>query len=76
MGSFCGSLHEHQPVLLGELFAFFGANCSPVREVTLVANEHDGHIGVGMLPGILQPACKMVKRFSPEKFNKICQQKN
>ncbi len=35
------------------------------REVTLVADQHDGHVGVGVLPGILQPAGKMVEGFPP-----------
>lgn len=65
MSSFGGSLHEHQSVLFRKLFTFFSANCSPVSEVALVADEHDGHIGVRMLPGILQPARQMVECLSP-----------
>ena len=34
-------------------------------QVALVANEHDGHVGVCMLPGILQPACQVVEGFPP-----------
>jgi hypothetical protein len=33
------------------------------RQIGLVANEHDSHIGVGMLPRILQPACQVVEGF-------------
>ena len=35
------------------------------REVALVADQHDGHVGVGVLPGILQPAGEMVEGFPP-----------
>jgi len=46
-------------------------SCTPTaymcayREVTLVANEHDGHVGVGMLPGIVQPAGQVVESLTP-----------
>jgi hypothetical protein len=36
-----------------------------VGQVTLVAYKHDGHVGVGMLPCIIQPACQVVESFSP-----------
>jgi hypothetical protein len=34
-------------------------------EIALVADEHDGHVGVGMLPRILQPACQVVECLPP-----------
>ena len=34
-------------------------------QVALVADEHDGHVGVCVLPGILQPACQVVEGFPP-----------
>ena len=34
-------------------------------EITLVADEHDSHVGVGMLPRILQPAGQVVEGFPP-----------
>lgn len=34
-------------------------------QITLVANEHDGHVWVGMLPCIFQPASKMIESFPP-----------
>ncbi len=58
-------LHEHQTILLRKLFTFLCANCSSVGQVTLVAYKHDGHVGVGMLPCIIQPACQVVESFSP-----------
>jgi hypothetical protein len=36
-----------------------------VGQITLVAYKHDGHVGVGMLPCILQPACQVVESLSP-----------
>ena len=37
----------------------------PHREIALVANEHDGHVGVRMLPGIFKPAGKVIEGLSP-----------
>ena len=34
-------------------------------KVALVADQHDGHVGVCMLAGILQPARKVVEGFPP-----------
>lgn len=31
--------------------------CVTHREIALVAYQHDGHVGVCMLPSIIQPAC-------------------
>ena len=42
-----------------------GGLASTHSEITLVADEHDSHVGVGMLPGILQPAGQVVKGFPP-----------
>lgn len=36
------------------------------REIALVANQHDGHIGVCMLASILQPAGQVIERLPPE----------
>lgn len=34
------------------------------RQILLVANEHDGHVGVGILSSIFQPAGKVVECFT------------
>ncbi len=34
-------------------------------EIALVADEHDGHVGVGVLPSILQPAGQVVECLPP-----------
>ena len=44
--------------------------CIPLKhethgEITLVSNQHDCHIWVGMLSGIFQPTGKMVEGLSP-----------
>jgi hypothetical protein len=36
-----------------------------VGQVALIAYKPDGHVGVGMLPCILQPAGQMIESFSP-----------
>lgn len=38
---------------------------SAYRQVTLVANQHNCHVGVGMLPSVFKPACKVIEGFSP-----------
>ena len=35
----------------------------------LVSNEHDDHVGAGMLPGVFQPCCQMIKSVTPCKQN-------
>ena len=42
-----------------------GSCAAAYREITLVPNEHDGHVGVCMLPGIFKPAGKVVEGLSP-----------
>lgn len=35
------------------------------RQVALVADEHDRHVRVGVLPCVLQPARQVVERLAP-----------
>lgn len=37
----------------------------PYRQIALVSNEHDGHVGVGMLPRVFQPAGQVVECLAP-----------
>ena len=62
---FCGCLHEDQAMFLCKLVAFLVAHCTPVRQITLVPNQHYRHVGVGMLPRILQPACEVIESLPP-----------
>jgi len=48
------------------------------RHVPLVAYEHNGHVGAGMLPGIFQPRRQMIEGVSPANdtillHKKLCQ---
>jgi len=61
----CARLHEHQSVFFGERFALLRRDLAPVCEVAFVSYEHDGHVCVGVLLGILEPACEVVEGFSP-----------
>ena len=38
---------------------------SDYRQVTLVSNKHNRHVWISMLPGIFQPTCQVIERFSP-----------
>eukprot|EP00227_Mantoniella_beaufortii_P021557 CAMPEP_0197591626 /NCGR_PEP_ID=MMETSP1326-20131121/13819_1 /TAXON_ID=1155430 /ORGANISM="Genus nov. species nov., Strain RCC2288" /LENGTH=295 /DNA_ID=CAMNT_0043157157 /DNA_START=218 /DNA_END=1100 /DNA_ORIENTATION=+ len=58
-------LQEHQAVLARERLALLGADGAAVRDVALVADQHDGHVGVGMLPRVLEPAGEVVERLAP-----------
>lgn len=64
-GCSCRCLHEYKPILLCKLFPFLFAHSPPMGKITLVTNEHDCHVSVCMLLGILKPACQMIKRLSP-----------
>jgi len=33
-------------------------------QIALVADEHDGHVGVAILPRLLQPSSEVVEAFS------------
>merc|ERR1719198_199174 len=54
------SLPEHQAMLTGKLSTLFVGDL-PALEVALVANKHDDHVGVGVLPGLFKPACEVVE---------------
>lgn len=51
-------------MFLGKLLPLFGRNSTAVRQVALVSNEHDGHVGVCVLAGVFKPACEMVERLT------------
>lgn len=52
-GSLGWGLHEYEAMFSGKCFTFLFLHLSPRLQVTLVANEHDDHIGVGMLASVL-----------------------
>ena len=57
--------HTHIPPHLCKLLALLGADCAAVRQVGLVADEHDGHVWVCVLPRILQPGGQVLKGLPP-----------
>jgi len=61
-GRLGGRLKENEAVVLGELGAFLVADLATVREVALVADEHDDEVGVTRLARLLQPPREVVER--------------
>mmetsp|Transcript_34199 Transcript_34199/g.55014 ORF Transcript_34199/g.55014 Transcript_34199/m.55014 type:complete len:261 (-) Transcript_34199:62-844(-) len=57
-------LPEDQAVVSCKLRTLFIGDLTALQ-VTLVANEHDHHVGVGVLSSLLQPACQMIKSVTP-----------
>merc|ERR1712184_233885 len=45
--------------------SLFSLDISPSFQVTLVADEHDDHVAVAVLSGILQPGGQVVEGVSP-----------
>ena len=43
-----------------ELFCFFGGNSPEMSQITLITNEHDDDIRIGVIPEFLQPAGDIV----------------
>lgn len=54
-------LQENEPVLLGEGRPFLRRNGPAVRQVGLVADQHDGHGRVGVRAGVLEPRREVVE---------------
>lgn len=46
-------LHENKTVLPCKLLAFLCGDCPSAGKITLIPDEHNGHICVSMLPCIL-----------------------
>jgi hypothetical protein len=57
--------HEDQPVLFSESVTFLGGDLSSGIEVALVADEHNCHVRVAILPHFLEPPCQMVEGVTP-----------
>mmetsp|Transcript_23456 Transcript_23456/g.69088 ORF Transcript_23456/g.69088 Transcript_23456/m.69088 type:complete len:208 (-) Transcript_23456:116-739(-) len=60
-GGLGGRLQEDEAVLLGELLPLLVGHGSAVLKVRLVADEHDGHVGVGVLARVLEPRGEVVE---------------
>eukprot|EP00290_Baffinella_frigidus_P005168 CAMPEP_0180134656 /NCGR_PEP_ID=MMETSP0986-20121125/10299_1 /TAXON_ID=697907 /ORGANISM="non described non described, Strain CCMP2293" /LENGTH=208 /DNA_ID=CAMNT_0022075073 /DNA_START=132 /DNA_END=759 /DNA_ORIENTATION=- len=64
----CGlgrGFQKDEPVLPCERFALSVGDGAAVLEVALVPDEHDGHVGVGVLQRVLKPRRQVVERLSP-----------
>ncbi len=46
----------------GERLPLLSLDVSPRLQVALVAYQHDHHVRVGVLPGVLQPRRQVVER--------------
>ena len=55
------SFQEDQTVLIGKCLALLEGDSPPVLQIVLVPNEHDHHIALAMLPGLLEPAREMLE---------------
>jgi len=61
-GRLGGGLHEDEPVLPGERLPLLPLYVPSSLQVTFVSNEHDDHVAVAVLPGVLQPGGQVVER--------------
>lgn len=64
-GRLGGGLHEDEAVLPGKGLALLALHVPPRLQITLVAYEHDDHVAVAVLPGVLQPGGEMVECVPP-----------
>merc|ERR550534_1856489 len=64
-GSLRRGLHEKQSMLLGKFLSLFWCHLTSVFQVTLISDEHYGHVLVSVLPCFLQPPAKMLEGVSP-----------
>ena len=52
---------EDESILLGKFHALLRAHCASMLQVGFVADQHDNHVLVRVLPRLLQPARQMVE---------------
>merc|ERR550519_2825482 len=64
-GSLGRGLHEDEPMLPCKRLALLPLHISTCFQVTFVAYEHDHHVAVAVLPGVLEPCCQVVESVSP-----------
>jgi len=57
-----GRLHEDETVLASEHLSLIRADLPAGVQVTLISNEHDGHVGVAVLLDLLEPPSQMGER--------------
>lgn len=57
--------HEDQTVFVGECLPLLGAHGAAMLQIVLVANEHNDHVGLGVLTGLLQPPPQVLEGVPP-----------
>ncbi|VEU33529.1 unnamed protein product [Pseudo-nitzschia multistriata] len=62
---FGGCFQKDQPVGLGKCLSFFGGHGPAVLEIVLVSDQHDYHIGLGVLARLLEPPRQVLEGVSP-----------
>jgi len=50
-----GRLDEGEPMSLCKRLGFIGGHSSQVSQVTLIANQHDHNVWIGVIPELAQP---------------------
>lgn len=65
LSRFSGRLHEDKTVLASEHLTLICADLPAGVQVALIADEHDGHVGVAVLLDLLKPPCQVGERIAP-----------
>lgn len=60
-GGPCRRLHKHKSMFSRERFALFFLHFTTRFQVTFVADQHNHHVGVGVLTGILEPCGQVIE---------------
>ena len=55
VGSFGGCFEKHESILVGEFLSFGGGDFASLFQVLFVANEKNGHFGLGVLFDFFEP---------------------
>ena len=63
-------LQKDEIMLVRKLLALLHGDCASVIKVRLVADEHDGHVAVAVVPSVVQPRDEVVERLAPETAHK------
>jgi len=59
LSRFGGCLHKDKTVLAGKHLALVGRDLASGIQVTLISDQHDGHIGVSVLFDFFEPSCQV-----------------
>lgn len=56
---------EDESVLASEALSFFDRHLAPVVTVRFIPNQHNGRVGISILPHFLEPAGQVRERVAP-----------